>query len=56
MLASYAVYLPVNEYSGGSVLAFLPALAVAVLAYFGLCVLLRVVSKDDIAVFGKKRK
>ena len=56
MLASYAVYLPVSDYGGGSALAFLPALAVAVLAYLGLCVLLRVVSKEDIAVFGKQRK
>lgn len=54
MLASYAVYLPLTRL-GESTIAFLCALAIAVLSYFGLCILLGVVSKEDIRIFKKSK-
>ena len=53
MLASYAVYLPLSNMTESNLLSFGAALATAVTVYFLLAVLLGVVNKDDIAVFGR---
>lgn len=55
MLASYAAYLPIERLTDGGAAAFLVALAVAVAAYFVLCVLLGVVSRDDIKIIKRKK-
>lgn len=55
MLASYAAYLPLSTLIDSDTLAFLGALAVAVIMYFALCVMLKVVSKDDIKVIKRKK-
>ncbi len=56
VLASYAVYLPVRSLTGGGRLPFLCAAAVAVGVYLGLCLLLGVVSKNDLLFLFQKKK
>lgn len=55
MLASYAVYLPLNSLTVGTSIAFIGALLVAVTVYFVLCVMLGVVSRDDIKIIKKEK-
>lgn len=55
MLASYAVYLPLDRLNDGGSLAFLGALIVAVVMYFALCILLGVVSREDIKIVKRKK-
>ena len=54
VLGSYALYLPLSQSIGGVVLPFLAALACALLIYFGLCILLSIISKEDISVISHK--
>ena len=56
MLASYAVYITADRgLSMGGALPFLIAAAVATASYFGLCVALGVVSKDDLKMIKRKK-
>ncbi|MBO7310078.1 MAG: polysaccharide biosynthesis protein [Clostridia bacterium] len=55
MLVSYAVYIVVDRaLNAGGALPFLIAGAVAIASYFGLCVALGVVSKDDLKMIKRK--
>lgn len=56
ILASYALYRPLDARLGGTVLPFFAALACAVLVYFSLSLLLSIISKDDISVISRKRQ
>lgn len=56
MLASYAVYLPIDTLTEGTNLAFVTALFAAAAVYFALCVTLGVVSRDDIKIIKKDKK
>jgi stage V sporulation protein B len=56
MLASYAVYLPISRINGATTLGFLVALSVAAVMYITLCLMLGVVSRDDIKLIKKKKE
>lgn len=56
LLTSYALYLPLTKVTHSTALPFLAAMAVCVAIYLGLCILMSVVSRDDVAVITKRVK